>query len=340
MHTLRRAFTLIELLVVIAIIAILIGLLLPAVQKVRAAAAKTQCQNNLKQIGLAWQNFHNGYNSFPGGGLPNVAYDVTKQPINSNYTAKDGSSVNVSGNPPAPGFQGGGGWAFQILPFLEQNAVYTCTNIQTITATPIPTYFCPARRAPGVDPINGTTSGGNAGIDYFGNAQNVGTGNITTGGSYGSSLTPPVPATGILRPAGSATAKGVMISISQITDGTSNTIAVGEKQQCLRTLGIDATDYIGYTWGVNYGGKGNWDVTCMANDGSAGVIPDSNVEYGVSPSTPCTESTHSFGSSHLVGMNAVFADGSVRLVAYSIQPATLQQVLTINNAEALNADAP
>src|SRR5437773_3843562 len=104
----RRGFTLIELLVVIAIIAILIALLVPAVQKVREAAARTRCINNLKQMGLAFHGYHDVYKAFPSGGLTWV-----------------GNSRTFEGNVPAGHDAQVWGWGFQILPYIEQMPIWS-----------------------------------------------------------------------------------------------------------------------------------------------------------------------------------------------------------------------
>src|SRR5262249_50459084 len=130
----RSAFTLIELLVVIAIIAVLIGLLLPAVQKVREAAARTQCKNNLKQIGLACHNFESARGAFPTAGAQSQAVGMTP----------NGFEVN--------------GWGYQILPYIEKDNVYqigqSCVYWlipvlrKGMVEVPLNVYGCPSRGGP------------------------------------------------------------------------------------------------------------------------------------------------------------------------------------------------
>src|SRR5436190_22314302 len=153
----RQGFTLIELLVVIAIIAILIGLLVPAVQKLREAAARTQCRNNLKQIGLACINHHDTYKCFPTGGL--------------SWTAGN-SRVWTSANTPAVYDKQSWGWMYQILPYIEQQTVWANPNDNLVTSFIVPMYFCPSVGQPRVYNYtqNGdSTTTSRAMNDYLGN---------------------------------------------------------------------------------------------------------------------------------------------------------------------------
>jgi prepilin-type N-terminal cleavage/methylation domain-containing protein len=139
----RRAFTLVELLVVIAIIAVLIALLLPAVQKVREMAQRTECANNLHQTGIACLAYYDGNGFFPPGG-------DTADPAPSDA------------NPSSAVSRGDFSWAFHILPYLEHGSHYNASH-SALCATPVKTYYCSARRPP-------TVYGGTARIDYAGNA--------------------------------------------------------------------------------------------------------------------------------------------------------------------------
>ena len=198
----RRAFTLIELLVVIAIIAILIGLLLPAVQKVRETAARMSSTNNLKQIGLACHSFHDTYN---------------KMPLNGQVTA-NGQAIADSNT---------WCWAFHVLPFIEQQNLYDQARAGTpVTNVGVKTYLCPGR---GRTPV--TTTGGNLpGIngphtDYAINAVSFPNATMFTaksGNPY-------------------ATVSITMTAITS-GNGTSNTILAGEKAMDTNFYGNTASN--------------------------------------------------------------------------------------------------
>jgi prepilin-type N-terminal cleavage/methylation domain-containing protein len=196
----RRGFTLIELLVVIAIIAVLIGLLLPAVQKVREAAARMSCQNNLKQLGLASHNYHDskGYLPWPG-------------------TVTANSAVPDSGT-----------WAYQILPFIEQqNAYASITSNVTTRNIALKTFLCPGRSrkefaAVGDSLPTGGTVGTNqsgATTDYALNAWLNGSLALTNG-SYVSND----------GAGGLKSQPNMKKTLAGISDGTSNTLLIGEKK--------------------------------------------------------------------------------------------------------------
>jgi prepilin-type N-terminal cleavage/methylation domain-containing protein/prepilin-type processing-associated H-X9-DG protein len=212
----RDGFTLVELLVVIAIIAVLIGLLVPAVQKVREAASRIQCANNLKQIGLAFHSHHDAYGYFPTGGW---AWNTPPTFVNGQ---------------PLVGKQQQAGWGFQILPYLEGDNVWKGGQATTdlgralvAIGTTNRVFFCPSRRGPQTVTFSepdylGGLSVAHALCDYA-------AGNLE--------------GTGVVR-------QYNPVKIADITDGTSNTLMVSEKRLNRAFLGqVQSNDYIGYTCG-------------------------------------------------------------------------------------------
>jgi prepilin-type N-terminal cleavage/methylation domain-containing protein/prepilin-type processing-associated H-X9-DG protein len=300
----RLGFTLIELLVVIAIIAVLIGLLLPAVQKVREAAARTQCINNLKQMGLALQSHHDALGYLPTGGTNGFPNYINGIPAVGSYPNNQGLGQV-------------GSWMFQILPYLEQNNIYLTTNPEPYTVT-VKIYFCPSRRPPII-----ASSTGCALNDYYGSMEN----NPDANNDIPNALGGVGGVRGIFEPRDRTCCTMVMIS-----DGTSQTMMVGEKNLGLGNYGGGTcnADREGYCWGYDFGGSGNYDNTLGRGDiqpavdgpGSGDTAGQTTGDYGA---------THGFGAAHNQGFNAVFADGSVHNISYQIPLQQFEWLCGIND---------
>jgi prepilin-type N-terminal cleavage/methylation domain-containing protein len=301
----RPGFTLIELLVVIAIIAILIALLVPAVQKVREAAARTQCINNLKNIGLALHMNHDQMKAFPSGGWGWYWVGVPSRGT----------------GPDQPG-----GWLYNILPYVEQGNIAQMGSSQTgaalqatmldVLSRPLALFNCPSRRNGGPYPGGGTyhiaDSNGNtfninptslARTDYGANAgsqqgdeSGAGPNNIADAynGNYGWPSTAAFDGIIYIKSA---------VKIPQISRGTSNTYLVGEKY----------LNSLSYTNGADSG------------DNEAMYVGMDNDVYRCSFSPPLRDTagladTYRFGSAHPTAFNMLYCDGTVRTIEYGIDP--------------------
>ncbi|QDT96246.1 DUF1559 domain-containing protein [Gimesia aquarii] len=304
----RHGFTLIELLVVIAIIAILIALLLPAVQQAREAARRTQCKNNLKQIGLAFHNFHDVHDHLPTG-------------------ARDGAGTSFACCNARE--REGWSWSYQILPYMEQANIYELgTDDDPVGTYPIvaregiKSYYCPSRRKP--------TSYGSGFYrsDYAGNGGQRGPGGVASAPSNGQK--------GVLVQTTAVTE----LRINDIKDGASNTIMVAEKALHPDRHGSDGGD--NEPWN-----NAGWDECVIrwgAGINSAGLeygippLPDSDAPtntVGVADKggVNWTNWHPYFGSAHHGGMNACLADGSVRLISYNIDGEVMRRISMRNDRE-------
>jgi prepilin-type N-terminal cleavage/methylation domain-containing protein len=301
----REAFTLIELLVVIAIIAILVGLLLPAVQKVREAAARMSCENNFKQLGIAVHSYHDANGKFPSSG-PQATYNM--------------SGANWS-------------WLSAILPYVEQGNLYTQLGIPTTIlggqaglAQPIKTFLCPSDIA-----INGLPRTNTADIGGT-------VGNTNYKGCCGSAWEWGSNATGALGVTGSNPGLDSGNGIFYRTDGVPGTSGHGPLTMLAITDGTSNT----FLTGEDIPSLNEWCAWPYANacTGTC-AIPLNNALLSGQPgyaSIGDWPDIYSFRSRHPMGANFGLADGSVRYVQQSISATTYKAAATYAGGDILGSD--
>ncbi|MBX9583562.1 MAG: DUF1559 domain-containing protein [Gemmataceae bacterium] len=299
----------------IGIIALLLGLTMPAVQRVREAAARTQCQNHLRQIGLAWHDHASAHGYFPTVGrhaLPPLTFAAAGAPA-------------VGG--PRPGDQAGS-WMYQLLPHLDQQPLWQQASAasvdeacERVVGTPVPLYFCPSRRSPQRwaaprkeldEPPFGLIRAGN---DYAVNDgfEHSGTGRLRTF---------PRP------PNGLGSGVGRVLRPVDVVDGLSSTVMVTERR-------IPPDLYVGPN-AYNIGGYA-----------APRAFGETGVDFGFmdAPLPPLADGAAEprkylprAGSAHPGGLNAALADGSVRAIGYSVSPDLWVLLAVRNDGRAVPTD--
>jgi prepilin-type N-terminal cleavage/methylation domain-containing protein len=294
-------FTLIELLVVIAIISVLIALLLPAVQSAREAARRAGCQNNLKQIGVALHNYHSTHDKFP------IGYVAWPQP-DTNLTT--------------PGW----GWASALLPGLEQSALYNVANLSlpieqpansTARLTSLGVYICPT------DLYTGRFTVTDAALNPITDAFTI---------SYAANFGRDVNIAKFPEGGNGMFMRNRAFGVSDVTDGTSQTILIGERGSILTRM----------PWPGAVNGA-----ICRITPGSpsqttrtktAPVQPLARADTGGGTNTRLFWETDDFFSPHASGLHFLIGDGSIKFIKSSINPSVYGGLFSRNLGEVISGD--
>ena len=331
-RSVRKGFTLIELLVVIAIIAILIALLLPAVQQAREAARRTQCKNNVKQLGLALHNYHDNFLVFPPGVVSSLTAGATYQ---------------------------GWGWNCLILPYMDQAPLYNTINFSgslqaTAVANGPATQVIGALRCPSDVGSNVLayfdivpTVGGTAAV-----SQNlVARSNYPGVVGYSGTQAAPVGLNGTTLPTAQAY-RGIFglnsrIGIRDMTDGTSNAIVVGERYTPNAGGQATALQPVGHVAWIGAGGalSDNAAAAHVLGDTAVAVTVQNNATAPFTPagyringnngSVAPRGQTSGFGSMHTGGCHFLMGDGTVRFLSENLDSGLYRNLGTINDGTPL-----
>jgi prepilin-type N-terminal cleavage/methylation domain-containing protein/prepilin-type processing-associated H-X9-DG protein len=349
-HKLRSGFTLIELLVVIAIIGVLVGLLLPAVQKVREAANRAQCRNNLKQIGLALHHYHDSHKRFP----PAYLQTSGKQA---------GTAYGIAY--PDDGWNGlpGWGWGTLILPYLEQDNLYRSLKLDLpcwapanapFVKTKVPVFLCPSasRGSDGFalqrytagssddpqDPVPFSPTIFFAHSHYVTNAGQNGPWNRSP--AYAFDYTVPEPVGPELAVINGPFYRNSRTRVADVTDGLTQTVFVGE---CSSVL-TDKT-WVGVVpWGCTPPqdppvGIGNTNSGgCLVGAHSGPDVHDHPNIVIHSPNNPFGHTDEMYSEHPGPGCNVLFGDGSVRFISAFIDPNTWWALSTMNRDDVPQGD--
>jgi prepilin-type N-terminal cleavage/methylation domain-containing protein/prepilin-type processing-associated H-X9-DG protein len=330
----RTGFTLIELLVVIAIIAVLIALLLPAVQAAREAARRSQCVNNLKQLGLAMHNYHDTIGTFPIGVIgirsPNL--------VNGNYPL--GTSTNNRRT-----------WAFMILPYLEQGTTFNAINFSlpynppagaannTVSELLIASYLCPSD--PNTNQIDQNNRREGNYVVNWGNASWYQNMNSTYNPLTGATNNPFQPSGPAVSFGGAPFTMDKSFGIQSITDGTSNTLLMAEVIIGL-TQGTSSYEHRGDIYNDDYN-CAQFEAYTPPNSTFPDYIEGGYCQYPYANNPPCKQVSNPYfnasRSRHAGGVNALLSDGSVKFFKNSINILTWRSLGSSAGGEVIDASS-